>query len=196
MTSDDKKIKSMDSFKNQLIVVTEKMDGENTTIYSSTAEVHARSLDSSSHVSQSFVRNVVANLCRGLRPNLRVCGENLFAEHSISYTSLESYFLVFAIFDDELDICLSWRETKELCGEIGLSVVPELWTGKYEDFNYKSLNLDFNTQEGFVMRVEKSFLYSQFNTHIAKFVRENHVQSGSGHWKSKQIVKNGLCTTY
>lgn len=44
-TSDDKVLENDDIFHNKEVVVTVKMDGENTTIYP-TGEYHARSLDS------------------------------------------------------------------------------------------------------------------------------------------------------
>lgn len=44
MTSDDKVLDNTNNFKDKQVVVTEKMDGENTTIYKDF--YHARSLDS------------------------------------------------------------------------------------------------------------------------------------------------------
>lgn len=44
ITEDDKRLKDTTQFKNMNVVITEKMDGENTTIYNN--YYHARSLDS------------------------------------------------------------------------------------------------------------------------------------------------------
>ena len=53
-TSDDKYIESFDDFRGKQVVVTEKMDGENTTLY--TDRLHARSLDSRHHPSRTWVK--------------------------------------------------------------------------------------------------------------------------------------------
>lgn len=55
-TSDDKVLSSMDHFSGREVVVTEKMDGENTTIYSD--GLHARSTTSQRHPSRSWVASL------------------------------------------------------------------------------------------------------------------------------------------
>lgn len=66
------------------IVVTEKMDGENTTVYKD-GYVHARSVDVTSKPWQSWLHSRVCIACKALPDGWRVCGENLYAKHSISY---------------------------------------------------------------------------------------------------------------
>ncbi|MES0826058.1 hypothetical protein [Ruegeria sp. SCP11] len=51
------------------------------------------------------------------------------------------------------------------------------------------LNLD--TQEGFVVRTTAAFKGEKMPTHLAKYVREGHVQSET-HWMNEDLVKNGL----
>ncbi len=98
-------------FEEREIVVTEKMDGENTSIYAD-GFVHARSLDSKNHKSRDWVQKLASRVGNeGLPENLRLCGENLYARHSIAYNALPSYFMVFGIYED--DICLSWEETQD-----------------------------------------------------------------------------------
>ncbi|MEL7307213.1 MAG: RNA ligase family protein, partial [Pseudomonadota bacterium] len=41
-----------------------------------------------------------------------MCGENLYARHSISYNNLPSYFMAFSVWN-ELNQCLSWQDTKQ-----------------------------------------------------------------------------------
>ena len=75
-----------------------KMDGENTTIgrgYS-----HARSLDSKDHWSRHHIKQLAALLYRDIPDGWRICGENMLALHSIPYHDLESFFYVFAIWDE------------------------------------------------------------------------------------------------
>jgi hypothetical protein len=46
-------------------------------------------------------------------------------------------------------------------------------------------------QEGIVVRNASSFKYNDFDMNIAKYVRENHVQTDK-HWSHSEIVKNTL----
>ena len=55
-TTDDKVLDCVDEFKNRQVVVTEKLDGENTSMYSD--HYHARSLDSRNHPSRNFAKSL------------------------------------------------------------------------------------------------------------------------------------------
>lgn len=170
------------------VVITEKMDGENTTMYRD--GVHARSLDSGHHQSRSVVKSIQAQIGHMLPEGLRVTGENMYAKHSIAYNALPSFYLVFgAVQDDEF---LSWDDTEALCASLGLVTVPVLYRGILtpETAAQVASGLDVSKQEGFVLRPEDSFLESEFNTKVAKWVRPKHVQTDV-HWK-KSWVPNSL----
>lgn len=106
-TQDDKITNDLSLFEKE-IVVTIKMDGENTTCYSD--YIHARSLDSRNHVSRNWVKAFHATFKHNIPIGWRICGENLFAQHSIRYDNLESYFYLFSIWDDNNN-CLNWADT-------------------------------------------------------------------------------------
>lgn len=163
-------------------LLTEKMDGENTSIYWD-GYCHARSILSCYHQSRTWVKNLAGRLSADLPDGWRVCGENLYAKHSIKYDNLESWFLVFAIFD-HTNMCLSWGETKLWCDLLDLKTVPVIETGAVNVF-------DRNVSEGRVMRNPDSFHYSQVRHNMCKFVRPNHVQT-HGHWMNDTIEKNGV----
>ncbi|WP_114963099.1 RNA ligase family protein [Tritonibacter mobilis] len=188
--SDDKIIQDLTHMRAaDEVVFTEKMDGENTTIFS--GGCHARSPDSGYHASRDWMKAYAAGISPSLSENERIVGEYLFAKHSVAYDELPSYFLGFAwIVGDEVQ---SWDETLGRFEELGVMPVPVLQRGKFNDAGVNSvLNLlDLNTQEGFVVRSISPFLESDMATHIAKYVREGHVQSDI-HWTKAQIVKNGL----
>lgn len=174
------------------VVVTEKLDGENTTMYRD--KIHARSLDSRHHLSRSWTKQLHAGLRFDIPEGWRICGENLFALHSIAYTQLSSYFLVFSIWDEN-NFCLNWQQTKEFCELLNLQTVPELYVGKWDQ---KIIALLFTgeskmggEQEGYVVRTLAGFPYSEFQQHIAKFVRTNHVQTDQN-WMSRPVVPNEL----
>lgn len=177
-------------FAGKQIIITEKMDGENTTLYAD--HLHARSIDSKHHPSRSWVKGLHQQIAHQIPEGWRICGENLFARHSIGYEALPSYFMVFSIWDEH-DRCLSWDQTGEWCALLGLELVPTLFEGLWDrqlvhDFDAR-LNLD--QQEGYVVRTREGFAYEDFSAHIAKWVRANHVQTDQ-HWMYQEVIPNGL----
>ena len=75
-------------FVGQEVVVTEKLDGENTTLYR--RGLHARSLDPRPHPSRDWVKRLQGQIGHLIPEGWRVCGENLYARHSLGYDDLES----------------------------------------------------------------------------------------------------------
>jgi hypothetical protein len=191
VTSDDKVQHDLSVFKDE-IVVTKKMDGENTTMYND--NIHARSIDSKHHPSRDYVKKFHSEIKHHIPENFRICGENLYAKHSIFYENLESYFLVFSIWED--DVCLSWDDTIEYCELLNLKTVPVLFTGQWkkspEEFHLEmQKTLDFSKDEGYVVRSRNCFHENEFSKKVIKFVRKNHVQTSS-HWMTEEICKNLL----
>ena len=188
-TSDDKMLSDISHFEGQKVVVTEKVDGENTTM--GRDYIHARSLDSKHHVSRSWVKCLHSEI-RHLIPNdWRICGENVYAKHSILYQSLPSYFLVFGIYEGKE--ALSWEDTVEWAGLLNLHTVPVLYQGIWDEEKVKlcftgQSDLD-GDQEGYVVRLSERF--NEFGKSVAKFVRKGHVQCDD-HWMEKAVVPNKL----
>lgn len=182
-------------YKNPL-VVTEKMDGENTTLYGPPGfHMHARSLDSRHHPSRSWVKQLHARIMHQIPEGWRICGENLFARHSIAYHNLPSYFLVFSVWDENNE-CLDWETTRQFCDNLSLHTVPELIRTHWDDPAFAALpeslpQWNAGRMEGFVVRSEGGFPYSEFALHTAKWVRKNHVQTDS-HWMHQAVRPNQL----
>jgi hypothetical protein len=190
-TKDDRVIESLKSFEGQKIIVTVKMDGENTTMYND--HIHARSLDYEPHPSRSRVKALHAQIAHEIPEGWRICGENLYAKHSIHYKNLDDYFLVFSIWNEK-NICLSWDETVEWTKLLGLKTVSLWLEGSWHEKLLKDLYTPMwggEQCEGYVVRIADSFSYSQFRKVVAKYVRANHVQT-HGHWMRQQIEPNGL----
>jgi hypothetical protein len=167
------------------VVITEKMDGENTTLYSD-GYIHARSIDSGHHESRNWIKKEWAKRWFKLPPNYRICGENLYAQHSIHYDNLESYFYIFSIWEN--DTCLSWGETCMWADELMLPTVPVL----YQDIYIHNMHFPLrDNQEGYVVRLAGAWQFADSSTSIAKYVRQNHVQTNE-HWMFQKIIKNGL----
>jgi hypothetical protein len=177
-------------FEGHDIVVTEKMDGENFTLYSDYC--HARSIDGRHHPSRDWIKQLQGRVGHHIPEDWRICGENLYAEHSIRYEDLESYYYVFSVWNDHNE-CLSWDETVEWCEMLDLVHVPVLYRGPWDGTKvreaFNSLNLD--KQEGIVVRRTDSFAFEDFQQNIAKWVRPNHVQTDE-HWMHKEVVPNDL----
>ncbi len=187
---DDRVISSLEAFKDKEIIVTEKMDGENTTIYSD--YIHARSIDGRHHESRNWVKNFASGWQYQLDDNMRVCGENLFAEHSIRYDELESYFLGFSLWVD--DTRLHWDETLEYFEILGVTPVRVLYRGKFDEDLIKSLYSpnDWDRSEGYVVTTVEGFKQRDFKSHVAKYVRKGHVQTSKHHWATQKIIPNVL----
>jgi len=188
-SSDDKILKSLEHFKEKRVVVTIKMDGENTTL--TRDKMYARSLDSNNHISRNWVKNYWSTFKKDIPFNWRICGENLFAKHSIYYKNLNSYFYGFSLWDCEK--CFDWDFTLEWFNLLGITPVKIIYDDIFKEddiFNLQyKLNLD--EDEGFVVRLKDSFTYDNFNKSVAKFVRKNHVNTNT-HWMQEKIIKNGL----
>ena len=174
-----------DIFPGREVVITEKLDGENTSLYND--YYHARSINSGNHHSRDYVKGLWGSIKDQIPKDFRICGENMFAKHSLHYTNLESYFLVFSIWDG--DTCLSWKDTVDYCKLLNLVTVPVLYEGLYD--KNKLPTIDPLKQEGYVIRSSNSFEYDDFVNNVRKYVRKGHVQTDE-HWLNKPIEKNLL----
>jgi len=187
VSTDDKVQHDLSYFEGQNVVVTVKMDGENTTMYHD--HIHARSLDTKSHPSRDWIKQFHASIRHDIPTTLRVCGENLYAQHSIRYNSLESYFLCFSIWEGPT--CLDWSDTVEWCELLGIRTVPVLYQGLWNVDTIKGLQGQLGGNEGYVVRPLNSFTQDQFQRCVVKYVRANHVQTNT-HWMHKEVVPNTL----
>jgi intein/homing endonuclease len=160
-----------------------------TTLYRN--KVHARSLDSVNHPSRNWVKNFWGQIQHNIPDGIRICGENCYAKHSIFYTDLESYFLGFNAWKD--NTCLSWTSTLDLFNILGITPVPVLYEGIWdEDIAVEMAeSMDLNKFEGYVVRVTDSFELHEFNSVVGKFVRQGHVQTDE-HWMKQAVTPNLL----
>ena len=180
----------MEQFHGEEVVVTAKRDGENTSMY--TDHYHARSLDSRHHVSRDAVKQIWGNIRYQIPVGWRVCGENLYATHSIHYDDLTSYFEGFSVWD-ERNVKLPYDRCLQLFDDWGVTPVPELWRGIYNEDAIKALwNESMREKmEGYVIQVVREIPYADFGKYVAKFVRSRHVQTDE-HWMTKEVVPNKL----
>jgi hypothetical protein len=190
LSNDDRMLESLSPFLRKEVVVTLKMDGENTTLYND--HIHARSLDSAHHPSRDWVKGLWGDIKYNIPDDWRICGENMFAKHTIHYHNLTTYFYVFSIWSN--DVCLSWNDTLEWCNLLGLTHVPVLYRGTFDYDTIRNLykkEHDGDPCEGYVMRLASEFSYEEFGKSLAKFV-SSQFQIGDPHWMYEKITKNEL----
>lgn len=184
-TSDDRIAHSWDAILSQELVITEKLDGENTCL--KPEGVFARS-----HAAPT--RNVWAKnmwqiweMLKNDLGDLEIFGENLYGIHSIEYQNLPAHFFIFAIRQGET--WLSWDDVKLYADVLNLPTVPEIQCGF---FNEETLNQAIaegmkrgsafgGECEGFVVRNKAAFQLEMFSQNVLKYVRKNHVKTDE-HW--------------
>jgi hypothetical protein len=191
VNDDDRVLPSLEAFQEQRVIVTEKMDGENTTLYRD--YTHARSVDGRGHPSRNWVKQFWSRMSADIPEGWRVCGENLYARHSIQYDELPTYFMGFSIWN-ERNVCLSWDETLEWFALMGVTPVPVLYDGPFDQEVIQRLWSTKNPErsEGYVVRLASAIGYGEFRQKVGKFVRRGHVQTAK-HWMYGQRMEpNGL----
>ncbi|MEN8119437.1 MAG: RNA ligase family protein [Bacteroidota bacterium] len=208
-TTNDDRINNdywLDIQKIENLVITEKLDGENTCL--NQFGVFARSHSApTNHPWASYLKEHLALIKNDLS-ELEIFGENLNAIHSIVYPKIEDYFYVFAV--RESNKWLSWEEVKFYAAMLDFSVVPEIKTLKspYVEKKFKSAILDITknesafgsidtvsnvncTMEGVVCRNEDSYKIDKFKQNVFKFVRKGHVKTNehwSRNWKRAKLA--------
>ncbi len=187
-TRDDVRVADLAGFTGREVVVTEKLDGENTTLYAD--GLHARSLDSAHHPSRAWVKALHGRIGPHIPEGWRVCGENLYARHSLPYEDLDGYFYGFSVWD-ELHWCPGWDFTVDFLRKLGIPTPRVLWRGVFDERALRRLTVDTARQEGYVVRTADGFMAGDFGRHVAKWVRPGHVQTGT-HWMHTAVTPNRL----
>ena len=133
-----------------------------------------------------------ASIGRDIPLGWRICGENVYARHSIAYENLTSYFYLFSIWNRD-NCCLSWSDTQEWAEILGLEMPNVIYRGLWDEAKIKAIanGLDREACEGFVVRNIERFHYDDFALNVAKWVRPNHVQTDE-HWMYRDVVPNRL----
>ena len=192
ITKDDRVLDNTIFFNGKRVIVTEKMDGENSSLYND--YMHARSIDGLNHSSRNWLKNFHSLMSYNIPEGWRICGENLYARHTMEYDNLDSFFYVFSIWN-EINECLSWDETVEWSSLLDLKLVPILYDGIWDEDLIKSLTKDDN-REGFVVRIADRFSYGDFRKSVAKFVgkkfRKELDENSNFHWRYRPFELNKI----
>lgn len=193
-TSDDKKLSpdwfDVDEWTGKEIVILEKLDGENTAFQNGDVFSRSHSTPTRSPWSRNLwdKDGLLWMIKDKISPDEIVYGENLYGEHSIHYDRLPAYFFTFACRRENQ--WWSWDDVVMMADVLHIPTVPVLWRGKLEsESQLKEMISTFmsepsafgDTKEGVVIRKTESFDNSDFSRNVAKWVRENHVQTDQ-HW--------------
>jgi ATP-dependent RNA circularization protein (DNA/RNA ligase family) len=184
------------------IVITEKMDGSNTSLEHDGcfARTHA---GPPTHKSFDGLKALHSQLVHDIPVNFQLFGEWCYAQHSIAYDKLPGYFLLFGIREIEApggNYWYSWEDVEMFADYFGVPTVPVLFKGEVSSEKelkelveslMKQPSVCGGIREGVVVRVQDSFTDESFPNCVMKCVRANHVQT-SEHWKDQEIIKNKL----
>jgi hypothetical protein len=172
----DRSFRAIDRLRDTRVIATEKMDGENVTLYRDF--LHTRSVARIDHPSRAWLNAYWESMREGIPEGWRICGEYLYVAHSVTYTQLRSFFLAFSVWN-ERNICLNWDESLLFLNRIGVSAVLVLYDGRF-DQEAIHLNWQRNTSpqsEGYIVRSAGDIAYGDFRNMVGKYIRAGYVQS-------------------
>ncbi|NJO12428.1 MAG: RNA ligase family protein [Gammaproteobacteria bacterium] len=134
-------------------------------------------------------------LAEALTPDLILFGEWCYAVHSVCYTRLPDWFLVFDVYDRARGEFWNVERRNELAHPLDLAVVPELGRGVFCIGGLKKLlgrsALTDGPAEGlYVRREQAGDLMPR-----AKLVRPEFVQNIEEHWSKRRIEANNVVGT-
>jgi hypothetical protein len=200
LQNDDRRLPDPSVFEGRVVVASEKVDGEGTTM--TPDRTYPRSPDGRYHPSRDLMKAFHAARKADIPAGWRISGEYAYARHSIPYTrengnALPAWFLGFGVWD-ETNALLDWDQTLEVLEMLDVAPVPTLYRGPWYDGLVDDLarTIDPARQEGFVVRVANRIPYpdgpgdqGRFFREVAKWVRRGHVQTDS-HWMQGRVVPN------
>ena len=197
VSNTDKIISSVKDLIGVELVITEKIDGSNVCLQCES--LHARSHDGPPrHPSYDELKAMHSGIRFLIPEDLQVFGEWCAAIKSLEYTAvLPSYLFVFGI-RQGYKTWLAWDDVVEYANTNGFCAVPVIHRGVFNDI--QSLEKRINQimmepsaygpeKEGVVVRVATAFDDKKFKTHVAKYVRANHVQEDE-HWSKGMYSKH------
>lgn len=129
-----------------------------------------------------------------LASNLIVFGEWCAARHSLDYTTLPDWFLLFDVYDRTAGQFWSTTRRNELASRAGLLTVPQVQQGKVTVSDLKKLVSDTTSRyragplEGVVIRRESV----DWCEARAKLVRPDFTQAIESHWRKRAIEWNRI----
>jgi hypothetical protein len=188
---DDKAFSSLHHFEGKEVVVLEKLDGENSTIYSD-GYLHARSLDSAHNMTRDWIKRLSSIIRFDIPEGWRFVFENVNYFHSINYNELEGFAYLLSIWDEN-NTRIGFDDMMEYAEILDLPTPALLYRGVWDETRIRNIaeTMDLSKHEGYVVTLTEPVPEDEITTSIAKFVRKNHCQPNKD-----GIVKHWLENTY
>jgi len=129
-----------------------------------------------------------------LTPDLMLFGEWCAARHSLDYSALPDWLMVFDVYDRKVGKFWSTPRRNAFASAIGLATVPELNRAKLTLAQLKSILTTQSSRyragpiEGVVIRSESA----DWSEGRAKLVRPDFTQAIGEHWRKRGIEWNRL----
>jgi hypothetical protein len=186
---DDKAFGDLSVFLDKEIVVLEKLDGENSTIYSD-GYLHARSLDSAHNMTRDWIKRLASILRFDIPQGWRFVFENVNYYHSIEYNNLDGFAYLLSIWDED-NVRLPYDDMMEFAELLDLPTPKVLYRGIFDEEKLRAIanNMDLSVSEGYVVTLTSAVKEPDIQSAIAKFVRNNHCQPNKDgiveHWLEK-----------
>lgn len=195
-TSDDKIAPDVEPLLNIDIVITEKLDGSNSSL--TKGGVYGRShAEYSQNPWDKELWNLWRRIGKHIDEGVFLFGEGMEGIHSIEYSNLKSYFYLFGVRDG--NIWIPWTSVEEYAYLLDIPTVPVLFRGQVtsekqlqdltESLCKKPSELG-GPREGVVIRNAGMFHSDHFSENVLKWVRKGHVTTDQ-HW-TKNWVKSKL----
>lgn len=129
-----------------------------------------------------------------LTPDLIAFGEWCAARHSLDYSALPDWWLMFDVYDRKAGRFWSAQRRDEWASEAGAVTVKRIAQGRFDQTALKTMLIDSPSAyrsgplEGIVIRSEQG----GWLTHRAKLVRPDFTQSIDVHWRKRPLQWNRL----
>ncbi len=139
-----------------------------------------------------WINSRIYDLRNILQDRYIVFGEWMFAVHTVKYTRLPDWFILFDIYDKIEKKFLDNTRRDAFAKKMRLAVPPILFQGRTDTEALLQLmstsNYSDEKMEGIYLRVNKDgYLRAR-----AKIVRPNFVPEGTKHWSKQSLVQNKL----
>jgi ATP-dependent RNA circularization protein (DNA/RNA ligase family) len=188
------------AFLSEVVVVEEKVDGENIGLSVIEGKVVAQSRGSyvdlgGTHFQglESWLRPRIARFVKELGEGLILFGEWCAARHSVRYDLLPDWLLVFDVYDKATASFWEMDARDLMARSLGLSLAPRLDCGLRNLEELEALigesRLGHAQMEGIVLR------HASHPNDRAKLVRPNFISEIGDHWRSRPIQRNRLAST-
>ena len=196
-TSDDKISDAVNSLIGINIVITEKLDGENTGMTNDGVYARSHAAFTTSPWSREVRQLHSIKVKNQLEDDVFIFGENMEGIHSIEYTNLDSYFYMFGVRDH--NIWIPWEAVEEYSYLLDIPTVPVLFKGVVNsekelndlvDKLVKEKSSLGGEREGIVVRNAGMFHNDDFADNVMKWVRKDHVTTDE-HW-TRNWVKSKI----